>query len=240
MRQVFDEPELDEIEPREETEITLGTAGLLVVFVAILAVCGICFGLGYAAGHRGNAAPAAVAAVQPLQQNPDVPLAATPGKLKPQAAPQTVAASTSADSTVADLGPSNDPDADVVGAAGAAPAQTPVSQPALSPSSNPQWTVKQALPQQPVQPAPAPPAYAVSPSEGGAQRIMVQIAAVSHSEDAQVLMNALRRRGYPVSSRHDVSDNLIHVQVGPFFNRNDANAMRMKLLNDGYNAVIEP
>jgi len=29
------------------------------------------------------------------------------------------------------------------------------------------------------------------------------------------------------------------VQTGPFANRNDANAMRQKLLNDGYNAIVE-
>jgi cell division septation protein DedD len=68
---------------------------------------------------------------------------------------------------------------------------------------------------------------------------MVQIAAVSHSEDAQVLVDALRKRGYEVTARREVSDNLIHVQTGPFVNRNDANAMRQKLLNDGYNAVVE-
>ena len=69
---------------------------------------------------------------------------------------------------------------------------------------------------------------------------MVQIAAVSHAEDANVLVNALRRRGYAVSVRRDLSDNLLHVQVGPFNDRNDANAMRIKLLNDGYNAIVEP
>jgi cell division septation protein DedD len=69
--------------------------------------------------------------------------------------------------------------------------------------------------------------------------IMVQIAAVSHADDAEVLVNALRRRGYAVTARRDLADNLIHVQVGPFPNRNDADAMRLKLLNDGYNAIIQ-
>ena len=72
-----------------------------------------------------------------------------------------------------------------------------------------------------------------------AQGWMVQIAAVSHSEDAQVLVDALRRRGYSVTARRDAGDNLIHVQTGPFVNRNDANAMRQKLLNDGYNAIVQ-
>ena len=44
---------------------------------------------------------------------------------------------------------------------------------------------------------------------------MVQIAAVSHPEDAEVLVNALRKRGYTVTARRDVGDSLIHVQTGP-------------------------
>ena len=68
---------------------------------------------------------------------------------------------------------------------------------------------------------------------------MVQIAAVTHAEDAEVLVGALRKRGYSVAARRDVGDNLIHVQTGPFVNRNDANAMREKLLKDGYNAIVQ-
>jgi cell division septation protein DedD len=69
---------------------------------------------------------------------------------------------------------------------------------------------------------------------------MVQIAAVSHEEDADVLVSALRKHGYVVSARRDPGDNLLHVQVGPFATHSDAASMRQRLLNDGYNAIIEP
>jgi cell division septation protein DedD len=69
---------------------------------------------------------------------------------------------------------------------------------------------------------------------------MVQIAAVSHQEDAQVLVSALRKRGYAVTVRRLPSDSLLHVQVGPFANHNEAYAMRQKLLSDGYNAIVQP
>ena len=69
---------------------------------------------------------------------------------------------------------------------------------------------------------------------------MVQIAAVSHPEDADVLVSALRKRGYAVSMHRDPLDALIHVQVGPFPSHNDATVMRQKLLNDGYNAIVQP
>ena len=69
---------------------------------------------------------------------------------------------------------------------------------------------------------------------------MVQIAAVSHPEDADVLVGALRKRGYSVSVHRDPADALMHVEVGPFASRTDAGAMRQKLLNDGYNAIVQP
>jgi DedD protein len=69
---------------------------------------------------------------------------------------------------------------------------------------------------------------------------MVQIAAVSHPEDADVLVSALRKKGYAVSVRRDPMDTLMHVHVGPFATHIDAAAMRQKLLNDGYNAIVQP
>ena len=79
----------------------------------------------------------------------------------------------------------------------------------------------------------------VQPAMTQVEGWMVQIAAVSHPEDAEVLVNALRKRGYTVTASRDVGDSLIHVQIGPFVNRNDANAMRQKLLSDGYNAIVQ-
>jgi cell division septation protein DedD len=69
---------------------------------------------------------------------------------------------------------------------------------------------------------------------------MVQIAAVSSAEDAEVLTNALRRRGYAVTSHREPVDNLIHVRIGPFATLSEASNWKMKLLNDGYNAIVQP
>jgi len=33
---------------------------------------------------------------------------------------------------------------------------------------------------------------------------------------------------------------LIHVRIGPFKTRDEADAWRQKLLNDGYNAIVQP
>ena len=68
---------------------------------------------------------------------------------------------------------------------------------------------------------------------------MVQIAAVSRPQDADVLVAALRQRGYGVVVRSEPQDNLLHVQVGPFANRMQATEIKQKLLSDGYNAIIK-
>jgi cell division septation protein DedD len=68
---------------------------------------------------------------------------------------------------------------------------------------------------------------------------LVQVAAVSHQEDADILLNALKRRGYSVAVRHEPQDKLLHVQIGPLPTRKDADAMRQRLLADGYNAIVK-
>jgi cell division septation protein DedD len=69
---------------------------------------------------------------------------------------------------------------------------------------------------------------------------MVQIASVAEQEDADVLMGALRKRGYSVIAGRDPQDGLIHVRIGPFKTRDEAETWRQKLLNDGYNAIMQP
>jgi DedD protein len=52
-------------------------------------------------------------------------------------------------------------------------------------------------------------------------------------------MGALKGRGYSVAERSEPQDKLLHIQVGPFSNRKDAEAMRQRLMSDGYNAIIK-
>jgi cell division septation protein DedD len=70
--------------------------------------------------------------------------------------------------------------------------------------------------------------------------ITVQVAAVTKEEDAQALVTALRRKNYPVFVPPNPSaDSLYHVQVGPFAELKDAEAMKSKLAGDGYNAIVK-
>ena len=67
----------------------------------------------------------------------------------------------------------------------------------------------------------------------------VQVAAVSKQEDADALVDALKRKQYPAFSANTTSDKLFHVQVGPYGEIKDAEAMRAKLVSDGYNPILK-
>jgi cell division septation protein DedD len=151
-------------------------------------------------------------ALQPAAQTaaPSTPQAAG-AAAKPPAAPPSVHHSSSASQS----------DTTVSNPTGAAQSVSPETLPAS------QLIVRPALATAQTAPAPA-------------SVLMVQIASVSHQEDADVLVGALRKRGYAVAVRRDPADNMFHVRVGPFSSFNDANATRQKLLNDGYNAIVEP
>jgi DedD protein len=69
---------------------------------------------------------------------------------------------------------------------------------------------------------------------------MVQVAAVSKQEDADILVGALRKKHYPVFVvANSPADALYHVQVGPFADIKEAEAMRSRLAADGYDAMVK-
>ena len=65
----------------------------------------------------------------------------------------------------------------------------------------------------------------------------VQVAAVSKQEDADSLVDALKKKQYAAFST--LSDKLYHIQVGPFTDIKEAEAMRAKLVGDGYNPILK-
>ncbi|HWT64949.1 MAG TPA: SPOR domain-containing protein [Terracidiphilus sp.] len=204
--------------PGKDTELTLGPWLLIGLGCALIAVCAVCFGVGYRMGRNSaptanvEKAPAANTAVtSPTAQT--TAAAAKPGA-RGNSTYVPAPAPVSGDGALEGEAPA------AISTPAATPtvAATPVVHPALSATPSALTT-------------PAPPPVTNGP--------MVQIAAVSHQEDADVLMSALRRRGYAVVTRHVPGDNLIHVQVGPFATRAEATAMAQRLLGDGYNAAVQ-
>jgi DedD protein len=222
------------VSPRRDAELTLGPTTLLAIFFGLVLLCGLCFGLGYSAAHRGDT---------------------DAGIALPGTTPDTVQAGT------AHPKPSAEAQPEQPSAAPASAAKSDAEPPAAQPEAeswhvktNPPADVAQASEVKPalggtpqaVQPV-EPPASAVSPALASASAsnsiaagsIMVQIAAVGQPEDADVLMSALRKRNYAVVSRREPLDGLIHVRIGPFKTRVEAETWRSKLLNDGYNAIVQ-
>jgi pilus assembly protein CpaC len=111
------------------------------------------------------------------------------------------------------------------------PENFPAAKPATSPAPSPSSEVPPAQ-----QPAP----QSFDPATASAKSNMVQIMAISHREDADSIVSALKRKGYDVAIRQDPKDSLLHLQVGPYPTKNDAEAMRQRLVKEGYNATIQP
>jgi cell division septation protein DedD len=219
-RSVRDE-DLETEEAPRDVELTLGPAVLFAIVCALLLLCGLCFGVGFTSGRR-SAAHLAVSAKEAAAGQTLAAQAST--VQKPAAKGVTPSAAAEAAPVVATQG-------DAAPATNAHGAESAASEAGVRPaisaeSGGSQWN---SVPGIAVQPA-------LAPGSG----VMVQVAAVSHLEDANVLMGALRKRGYAVTARRATEDELIHVQVGPFASRADANAMSQRLLSDGYNAVVLP
>jgi hypothetical protein len=192
-----------------DREFTLGTGVLLVAFFGLVVLCGAFFGLGYSMGGRRHTPVVADAG-----DTPSSAAVSSFNQFKPAAGAP----------------------------AGASP---PRAQPAPTPSH--------AEPDHPAPPAAAAPSPApapivrttpvetpAQPSPAANATFIVQVAAISvaHPQDADLLVSGLRAKGYAVTA-HPEADRFIHVQLGPYANRRDAEAMRNRLQADGYQPYIK-
>lgn len=225
----LEDDDIDEI-PRDR-EISLGAPTILGIFFLIALICAVFFGFGYSFGRKSSSA--AIAAV-PAGDSVEASSIKASGAAKPSAAetpddtPEPADTSATTDS-----------------------ANVPTEQPAIvaEPPAKHTAALKPA-PAKPVaveKPAALPPVPAahtaaagpVAPSAIPSVPSVVQVAAVSHQEDADVLLNALKRRGYSVVVHHEPQDKLLHIQIGPLASRKEADTMRQRLLADGYKAIIK-
>jgi DedD protein len=237
MRSLLDTEEEEETSARE---ITLSTASLLGIFFGLVLVCGVFFGFGYSLG-RGTEQGAQAASLKtgPASNSSDSDETTTAANQQP--APPPPAQSQDQVPAQADVPVvvkhAKADDAGDTSADNAAPAPPKhVSQALVAATeSAAQKPTPRIAPPVTVVPPPTP----VAAPAPGSGKPMVQIAAVARQEDADVLVSALRQRGYGVVVRNEPQDKLLHVQVGPFADRTQATAIKQKLLSDGYNAIIK-
>jgi cell division septation protein DedD len=196
----------------QDREISLGTTTILGIFFALALLCAVFFGFGYSLGGRS---------AQPVVSPPETTAPENNGSKPSPGVPvgQTIA-KPSADAAQSAVLPIDSPNS---------PAQDSEPAPDLTHVKAPPPT-NQPEPSATTAPKPAP---AVSPGSS-----VVQVAAMSHQEDADVVAVDLKRRGYTVAIRHEPQDKLFHVQIGPFATRKEADGMRQHLQADGYNSAI--
>jgi cell division septation protein DedD len=221
MRGVFDDRATDGAETRKDAEFTLGSFALLAIFFGLVLICGLFFGLGYSVGKRAGADPPSAG-----QAAPAAAVQTDATRSKPSASAQASGLAASSSLSANDDHQQTAAATDVgVAPAGSTPGK-PMVRAAVEESA-----IGAVVPQTST--------AKVAPALAPQASLTVQIAAVYQQQDADVLASALRRRGYAVVTHRDVADNLIHVRIGPFTTREDAEKWRQKLLNDGYNAIIQ-
>jgi cell division septation protein DedD len=207
----------------QDREISLGATTILGIFFALALLCAVFFGFGYTMGRR-SALPAASTAEVTIgrESNNAKP---SPESLANQTPAEKPAAGTT-QSAVLPLDPSNT----------AAQDSPQVPRPVKTAVPNPRSDVPvEATPRQASKPAAIVTVAATVPTPGSS---VVQVAAMSHQEDADVVALDLKRRGYAVAVRHEPQDKFFHVQIGPFPTKKEADVMRQRLQSDGYNNAI--
>ncbi len=204
-----------EIDPRhsapaqEEREISLGTGTILGIFFVLAMVCAAFFGFGYTLGLKSVQTAAPQAGIAP---------SAPPLAVKP-------AAGSAGERESVEPPATRVINADSSAATVVSSAVAPASAPATGDKPSPARAQQASGSLQP----------AVSPN--GA--FMVQIAAVSSQEIADIELAALKKYGFDVVVRHEPQDQLLHIQIGPYATRKDAQAMQAIVLAHGFNAIVK-
>jgi DedD protein len=199
----------------QDTEITLGTAKLLGIFFGLVMICAVFFALGYALGRKSETSLTSAATLGGLPAS-NAAKPATSGAAS--STPMTFYKAVEQQS--ANPQPSTTPAAG--GDAGAQ--QSTASSPSTTSSGDAAST---AGPPDPMAPVPA-------------SGYFVQVAAVSKQDDADALVDALKKKQYPAFvANTSGSDKLFRVQLGPFGDIKEAEAMRSRLINDGYNPILK-
>jgi cell division septation protein DedD len=197
---------------QQDTEITLGTGRMLVIFFALVLVCAFFFSIGFSLGRKTT-------------------LAGAGGLLSARAgAPSTIVRPSAAKN---DAPPPTAQSGDfsfykAVGAKSADAALTP----------------PESKTQPPASATATPSAEATKDTSDTANAAtagyFVQVAAVSRQEDAEALVEALKKKQYPAFiANNSLTDKFHHVQVGPYAELKDAEAMRARLVSDGYNPIVK-
>ncbi len=237
-----------------DREISLGTGTILGIFFALAVTCGVFFGFGYQMGRKASQSAVTIPADPNASDSPSsspTQSASKPSANNPFQAAQALFKKDQAAKPVTD-GPTNTAESDnpAPSKSSRVPTAVEATSERVKPGQSSASTEQPRTPQPTLvrastaalaaSPAVAQPVAMPQPAAATATgTFVVQVAAVSHQEDAELLDSALKQRGYAVFVRQEPQDHLLHVQVGPFASRRDADIVRQHLLADGYNALLK-
>jgi DedD protein len=194
---------------QQDTEITLGTGRMLGIFFGFVLVCAFFFAIGFSLGRRTTIAGTGSS------------LSAATG------APSTIVRPSAAKNGAPQPTPQSGDFSfyKAVGEKNADAALTPKPQES---KAQPAASTAEAPPKSDTDAATASGGY------------YVQVAAVNRQEDAEALVEALKKKQYPAFAANNTpTDKFYHIQVGPYAEFKDAEAMRTRLISDGYNPIVK-
>ena len=203
---------------QQDTEITLGTGRMLAIFFAFVLVCAFFFAIGFSLGRRTTVAGSGIL------------LSA------PNAAPATIVRPSAAKNEAPQPTPqSSSNDFSFYKAVGEKSADASLK-PQDSAPATPTATASTAE----APPKAASDAATATPTPSTSGSYYVQVAAVTRQEDADALVEALKKKQYPAfTANNAAADKFYRVQVGPYADLKDAEAMRARLISDGYNPIVK-
>ena len=210
---------------QQDTEITLGTGRMLAIFFALVLVCAFFFSIGFSLGRRtsmaiGSGLLSAPSGATSTVVRPSAVKgnggggAASAGAQSGDFSFYKAVGEKNADSALApkDSKPQS-------AAGGSPPSASDTSTQAAADSGN---------------------TAAVTAAASSSGTYYVQVAAVSRQEDAESLVEALKKKQYPgVAASNNSGDKFYHVQVGPYGDLKEAEAMKARLIGDGYNPIVK-
>ena len=195
---------------QQDTEITLGTGRMLAIFFAFVLVCAFFFAIGFSLGRKTTMAGAGGLLIAP-SGTPATVVRPSPAKNE---APQLSFYK-------------------AVGEKNADTALTPQDSKAPAPTPTP------AAPAAETTAKPAADAATSTPSISTPGSYYVQVAAVTRQEDADALVEALKKKQYPAFTASNSADKYYRVQVGPYADFKEADATRARLISDGYTPIVK-
>lgn len=201
---------------QQDTEITFGTGRMLAIFFVFVLVCAFFFAIGFSLGRKTTTAVNGLS-MSPSAGTPASAVRPSPAKNDAHGAPTPTPQSGDFSFYKA------------VGEKNADAALTPPE--AKTPTENAAAPAADKTPKAATETAPATPA---------AGSYYVQVAAVTRKEDADALVEALKKKQYPAFTTSTPSvDKFVRIQVGPYAEWKDAEAMRTRLIGDGYNPIVK-